>query len=132
MALSDRGFALIVGGAAVALIVAALATIGGPLQGRQERRDLTRLQDLYALHSFVTCVADTSGGSLPQTLDATQGCDRPVQTADRFTGAAYVYEKRSPTAYVLCAGFEDAAAVAQRHEDGLVPETGCVQFTYLP
>lgn len=117
---------------AAVLVIAGLATVGGPGQGRLERRDETRLSDLQRLASYVRCVADTQQQTLPDALRPVETCTAQVRFDDPYTGMAYRYEKVTGTAFRLCAGFEDADSLNDGRWGEVEPATGCIQHTYTP
>jgi len=95
---------------AIALLAAAalgggLALSGGPGQGRKERRDEARHQDLQRLSSLVQCRANAEGG-LPADLLNTPACPETARREDPFTAAPYRYEAIDARSFRLCAGFE--------------------------
>ncbi|WP_372602631.1 hypothetical protein [Actibacterium sp.] len=120
------GIAALVG----ALVVAGLATVGGPMKGRTEKRDQTRLSDLREISTFVRCVADTQAKTLPDTLAPFEACRRELRIGDPYTGTPYRYEKVSDTAYQVCADFEDLPWMIENVDRSLDPETGCLSYSY--
>ncbi|WP_212524921.1 hypothetical protein [Actibacterium sp. MT2.3-13A] len=129
---TDRLAQIALAALVAALVVFGLLTVGGPGKGRMERRDATRLSDLQDLGQYVRCVANTQDKTLPAGLAPVETCQRELRLADPFTGAPYLYQRVSDTAYRLCAGFEDTGWVAEARERDLDPATGCLQFTYTP
>jgi len=117
---------------AAALVVAGLATVGGPGQGRIERRDETRLSDLQRLATYVRCVADTQQQSLPDALRPVETCQAEMRFDDPYSGTAYRYEKLTDTAFRLCARFEETDWLNDVRRGEIDPATGCMQFTYTP
>lgn len=120
--------AALVGG----LIVGGIVAVGGPAKGRIETRDRVRLSDLDEISRFVRCAANAGATTLPDSLEPVETCQRDMRLSDPYTDAAYVYEKVSPNAYRLCAGFEDPKWIAQHVRDNLESATGCIRFTYFP
>lgn len=114
------------------LVVLGLVATGGPGKGRMERRDETRLSDLNLLRSHVLCVAESRGDVLPDRLEPLETCRHDIRFADPFTGEPYRYERLSPTAFRLCATFEDPASVHDWRDDALDKETGCLHQTFDP
>lgn len=127
-AAARAGLALLV----VALIAGGLATVGGPGTGRVERRDGTRLSDIQRLATYVRCLADTRGGAPTDALRPVETCRADIRFDDPFTGEPYRYERISPTAYRLCAAFENADWLAARPYTELDADSGCIQFTHAP
>jgi hypothetical protein len=130
----DRGGSLALIALVVAALLAGLLTVGGPLQGRAEKRDGVRIDDLLQIRGQVTCLAEAAGGVLPSDLAATDDCDLAERLADPYTGAPYRYARISDTAYRLCAGFETetprryAAGTATGFDEG----SGCLVVTFRP
>ena len=128
----DRLAPVALGALVAALIVFGLRSVGGPGKGRQEQRDTTRLQDLRDLRTYVVCVANTQDKTLPTGLVPVETCQREIRLADPFTGAPYLYERVSDTAFRLCATFEDPDWIIAFRAADLDRGTGCLQFTYTP
>lgn len=114
------------------LILLGLIASGGPGAGRLEKRDQTRLSDLRSLGSYVICVANARDQTLPDSLAPVEVCRRTMRREDPFGGVPYRYEKLSPTAFRLCADFEDPARMNTGWGNDLNRETGCIDFTYTP
>lgn len=96
--------------ALTALVAAAVGlglwAVGGPAQGRMEKRDQQRHADLMQLERQVACLSDAASGALPDAIAETDVCHIAERYADPWTGAAYVYDRLSDSGYRLCAGFE--------------------------
>jgi len=118
--LSYAGLAVIV---AVAVAVG-IWQIGGPGQGKREKRDRVRYDHLIELQSQVRCLAAEQGGKLPDSLEDTENC-QTTAAYDPYTGAAYVYRPTSQLSYQLCADFEtpETRAFYSRAFD---PTSGCL------
>ncbi|MBR9652184.1 hypothetical protein [Thalassovita aquimarina] len=114
------------------LVVFGLLTVGGPGKGRIEKRDDTRMSDLLVLSSYVRCVADTQGKTLPASLAPVDTCQRDLRLTDPYTDTPYRYERVSDTAYRLCAGFEDPDWIIETRGADIDRATGCLQYTYTP
>ncbi|AXC48373.1 hypothetical protein DRW48_00435 [Paracoccus suum] len=84
----------------------ALVFTGGPMTGRSERRDETRMNDLRRLSSQVQCLATNGPRRLPSELAPTPACPSEVRLADPYTAAAYRFEPVEPDSYRVCADFE--------------------------
>lgn len=118
---------------ALGLVVAGLATVGGPGKGRTEAQDRTRLSDLQNLSHYVDCVADAQGKRLPETLETVESCKRELRFADPFTGETYRYERVSDTAFRVCARFADPEGLPGGWSDPFLDaETGCLLHPYRP
>ncbi|WP_198666059.1 DUF5671 domain-containing protein [Tropicimonas sp. IMCC34043] len=123
--------------AALALLVVPLAILGlvatgGPGKGRIERRDEARIRDLATFSVYANCVAQTHGGTLPETLGIDPDCQWDVRFADPFSNAPYRYKRLSASAYQVCGDFEDAAWVADLAPPDFDTETGCIHASYRP
>lgn len=126
---SNRWPALVIAAMAIVAIGLGLAITGGPGQGRMERRDEVRQQDLARLSAQVECLAQATA-SLPSSLGSTPLCPGEIRLVDPYTGAPYRYEPLSDTAYRLCAGFETDLALRQPWAPVTVDaEAGCLHFT---
>lgn len=97
--------------AAVGMVVVALSwgfsIVGGPSQGRAEKRDAERGQDLQRLRRYLECRREDA--VLPQSLaDETycSGLRAGVRFNDPVTGAAYTYKRVSDMRFDICAVFE--------------------------
>lgn len=122
---------------AIALIAVLMAVIGlivsgGPSAGQAERRDSTRLDDLYELRDLTYCIAEVSEGVLPITIADSDMCTSIVSFRDPYTGESYKYELISERGFKLCAAFERPERISLYGEQSLDPSTGCIQFTYRP
>lgn len=124
---------------ALTLLVAAavglgLWAVGGPVQGRMEKRDQQRHADLMQLERQVACLSDAAGGALPATLTETDVCHIADRYADPYTGAAYVYDRLSDTGYRLCAGFEAPSKLQSwtGPEIKFDPDAGCLVIRHTP
>lgn len=121
--------ALLIAGLAVIVVVLALSITGGPGQGRMERRDETRLQDLQRIAAQVECLALAADGALPADPASTPLCPADVRVADPYTGAPYRYETLSADAFRLCAGFETDLAIRMAgNQVNVDVEAGCLHF----
>lgn len=101
--------------------VAGIIATGGPAQGRAERRDQARAQDLSEIEILLTCKAQQAGrvGIDPTPTEA---CPMTPRLADPFTGTPYRIELVPPDSLRLCAGFEVPAPDRPFGPD----ETGCI------
>ena len=120
---------VLLGAGVAAALAAGFWLIGGPEVARMENRDQRRMSDLHALQRHVTCLARTTGKTLPQTLDETRDCPAP-QLTDRFTDVPYRYARLTGMAYEVCAAFErpDRLQPSPRFD----AETGCLHGTFTP
>lgn len=127
---------LLIGGAALVAVAAGLWLIGGPESGRAEHRDRVRMDDLRTLGDFVRCVADSTGGVLPDTLAPAPACGDEVHLADPYTGAAYRYrimfEGDGKARFRVCATFEAPRRLTNTYleKGSFERETGCAAFSY--
>ncbi|GGE58870.1 type II secretion system protein [Actibacterium pelagium] len=126
--LAKIGFGVVV----VLAIIGGIVTVGGPATGRMEKRDQARLSDIRALQNYVTCVARARDKTLPDSLDGNNECRRELDRTDPFDGTPYVYRKLSETSYELCANFELPDALSTWQRPQLDPETGCLQYEFIP
>lgn len=124
--------AIALGVLVAAAIVAGLLTVGGPGQGRIERRDSERLSDLHRLESYVACVAALGDGTLPESLDPDERCAGSDYLVDPFTSEPYRYEKLSETGYRICARFEQVGNVPGHVNPQFDRETGCMTYVHRP
>src|SRR5690554_6217636 len=97
---------LVLAGLVMLVVALALVATGGPGQGRKERRDEARLQDLARLSAHAEGLAREAGGALPAELATSAECPGELRLADPYGGDAYRYEALSGESYRLCAPFE--------------------------
>ena len=115
-----RGYLIVSSLIVVAGIVGAFFVTGSPLQGRAERFDEQRVNDLRAIHSEILNISYGNQGyppspepmtdlpnPLPANLDevAAHAVYQKINTVDPETGAPYEYTVLSPTSYEICATF---------------------------
>ena len=82
-----------------------LALTGGPLQGRKERRDMVRQQDLMRLSDQAICLFGSKG--LTGTgLDPTAACPDDPRQVDPYTQEPYRIEVVDARHMRFCASFE--------------------------
>lgn len=86
----------------LAVVLAAVATIGGPEQARAERRDAQRMSDLHSLGRHVSCLLDQA----LELDDTSDTCPPPPRVTDPQTGAPYQVIRTAPDVVRLCAEFE--------------------------
>ena len=86
----------------LAVIVAAVLTIGGPEQARAERRDAQRMTDLHTLGRHLTCLLDQE----LELGDTSDTCPPPPQVADPKTSDPYQITRTSHVIFRVCANFE--------------------------
>ncbi|WP_374303175.1 hypothetical protein [Paracoccus sp. (in: a-proteobacteria)] len=89
----------------LAILVAGIVATGGPAQGRAEKRDRTREQDLAQIQSLLFCKAQQAGQVLTDPTP-TEACPMTPRLADPFTQAPYRLELVAPDSIRLCAAFE--------------------------
>ena len=125
---------LAVGFVGLVLVLGLWAT-GGPLQGRAERRDRQRQQDLTEMAKWIDCLSILPAG-LPETLTPTQACPFTGNLNDPLTGQPYAYRKNTGNAYLLCAQFETGRLLPEFPRTlqrrmmaaGFNRETGCLNL----
>ena len=106
MAERGQGWAsLAIAAVALAAILGGLVLSGGPGQGRMERRDRVRLDDLMAIWRQAEC-RSLNGAPLDGALTPTAACPAEPRRADPQTGAAYRIEPVDARNLRLCADFE--------------------------
>ncbi len=121
--------AVLIAGLGMLVVTLALTFTGGPGQGRMERRDETRLQDLQLIASQVECLALAAEGQLPAGPGPTPLCPADPRVTDPYTGTPYRYEILSADAFRLCADFEtDLAARMPWNPVDVDAEAGCLHF----
>ena len=109
-----------------------LVVTGGPGQGRKERRDEMRLEDLNLMSAQVHCLARAAAGQLPTDLAPTALCPGALRRADPFSGQPYRYDILSPETFRLCAEFEtDLAVLMDWNRVNLDAEAGCILYHYV-
>ena len=114
---------------AVSLVVLAtgIALTGGPAQGRAEKRDHARQDDLSDINGLLFCKAQQAG-RVDTDPTPTEACPMTPRLADPFTAAPYRIELVAPDTIRLCAAFE----LSPRGDDGS-DESGCIiQQVTLP
>ncbi|MCC5992727.1 MAG: hypothetical protein JJT99_09410 [Rhodobacteraceae bacterium] len=115
---------------AVAVIIAAFWTVGGPGTAQAERRDTTRLSDLNALYLHMVCLRNTAGIASEELTTARSDLCQSPRRDDPYTGAPYQLEVTPTGTFRLCAELETRAPppgwLAGPHFD---PETGCITRT---
>ncbi|MFA5581935.1 MAG: hypothetical protein WDA25_08295 [Paracoccaceae bacterium] len=119
--------ALLLAGMGVAAIILGLSVTGGPTQGRMERRDEQRRQDVNALSFQINCLAQNAGNQLPQVIESTDECLFTGRLNDPLTDIPYRYEPLGNHSYRLCAAFETPVRSRWRSDD-FNPETGCRHY----
>ncbi|MBC9245369.1 hypothetical protein H4P12_01270 [Paracoccus sp. 11-3] len=94
-----------IAGLALLAIGLGLTITGGPLQGRKERRDAVRYEDLMRLAQQARCLhdADQLRGTGLGPVDA---CPDDVRAADPYTHQPYQITAVAPQHLRLCASFE--------------------------
>ncbi|WEF25406.1 hypothetical protein [Paracoccus sp. S3-43] len=101
----------------VTVLAAGLVATGGPGQGRAERRDQTRDNDLAQIQSLLDCKAQQAGHVVIDPTP-TEACPMTPRLADPFTAAPYRVELVAPDSIRLCAGFELPVEMSLRDEAG--------------
>lgn len=122
----------------IAVIIGVL-TVGGPKEGRREKFDLRRYDDLRKISSALVCVNwRISQPTLPDELSLKTmrsycgGVEIQAETLlDNETGEPYEYIRINENQFSVCANFYDAQkAVSERYwmtqgMSSFNPETGC-------
>ena len=108
---------LAIGGAiaVVAVVAAAIATTGSPMEQRRARIDAGRIEDLEDITGAVHAWA-RSEGSLPPdlaTLANAPGASLPIE--DRDGRGHYVYERVDANHFRVCAEFDTDTAKIPSH-----------------
>lgn len=89
-----------------ALIGTGLSITGGPAQGRAEKRDAMRAEDLRTLSANINCQSTALEGAMPSAPQKTDSCAQDITLTDPFTGTPYRFEPINDRQYRLCATFE--------------------------
>lgn len=121
--MAKAGLALLV----AVLVVLGLFAVGGPGQGRLERHDRIRMNDLQAIERYLRCVADAEG-RLPATLEMGETCRRDLRVTDPYSGVGYRYERVSDTAWRLCAAFDLPERMGHRVD--FDTDSGCLSGSF--
>lgn len=123
----------ILGTLVVVGIVAGFFTVGGPLQGRMERHDVVRADDLREMDGYIACVVRLGDGiTLPETLPIEPKCIGSRRLADPFSNQPYSYEKLSDKSFRVCANFEALDKARPTEAPDFDYETGCMTHSYWP
>lgn len=101
----------------VTVLAAGLVATGGPGQGRAEKRDRTRDNDLAQIETLLDCKAQQAGQVVVDPTP-TEACPMTPRLADPFTAAPYRVELVPPDSVRLCADFEQQAEMSLRDEAG--------------
>ena len=113
----------------LAVVVAAVVTIGGPEQARAERRDAQRMSDLNALGRHLTCLLDQ--GLAPD--DISDICPQPARLTDPKTDMPYQIIQISAATARVCAEFERPAGTdAFAYRADFDRDTGCLIVRRTP
>ncbi|RJE82376.1 hypothetical protein [Paracoccus onubensis] len=94
-----------IAGLTLATMVGGLIVTGGPGQGRKERRDHVRLNDLAALFDQARCIGASEQRN-DGDLSATAQCPDEPRLADPYTDEPYRIEPVEDRHLRLCAIFE--------------------------
>lgn len=95
-----------IAGLALLLISVGLTITGGPLQGRSERRDAVRYEDLMRLSQQARCLHGANQLQEGEQLGPTAACPDDARHADPYTDQPYRIEALDPQHLRLCASFE--------------------------
>lgn len=137
MARRGKGWAATaIAGLGVGAILGGMLIAGGPGQGRAERRDAARRDDLLALETQLACLAQESG-QLTARIEATPACPAEPRQTDPETGVPYRIEQIDDENLRLCARFEVARLPAATGYGGEFDAEGCKvmnlpRSAYLP
>ena len=113
-----------ISGLAAVAIVGGIMIAGGPGQGRAERRDDQRREDLSRIESQLRCQS-MEARALIDDLAATEACPETPQREDRQTGTPYRIERIDDENLRLCAAFEIAPDPARQTYSRSFDEAGC-------
>lgn len=105
----------------VAILTAGVIATGGPAQGRAEKRDQARQQDLSEIQMLLACKSQQAGHVVTDPA-ATDACPATPRLADPFTGTPYRIESVTADTIRLCAGFE---LPPERH-NAARDDAGCI------
>jgi hypothetical protein len=111
------------------VVLTGLWVVGGPTQGRVERRDRIRIADLRNLSFDLRCSARKDNGTLPESLTEIEACNGVPQPTDPLTGERYRYERISDWQANICATFEQPFTDYASDFD---QATGCMRITVTP
>ena len=119
------------GWASVAITILATVAVaggimiaGGPAQGRAERRDDQRIDDLARIESQLRCLS-AERRAFVTTVTQTDVCPDMPQLTDRATGEPYRIERIDDENLCLCALFEIAPDPVRRSTLGDFDGEGC-------
>jgi hypothetical protein len=120
-------------------VVAGLLAIGGPVQGRSDRFDAKRIEDLRLLVRVLDCQGNSdTAAPLPEVLTVEALQDRcghgriaSHHLFDDETAKPYSYERTGDRSFRICATFHDAERAERLNPRDLDiarfdPTTGCV------
>jgi hypothetical protein len=102
--------------------------VGGPAQGRMERRDGERLEDLQLLSSCISDLDDAARAALPTLLSEPLPCfnsTRPPRR-DPLSDQPYRFERLDALRFSVCATFEGLPDQGYGPDEGFDPKTGCL------
>ena len=137
--MTARAFLFCVAAVVSAAVVAGIITVGGPFEGRREKFDLQRYQDLSLIAQVLRCESwRSSRPVLPveltvESLKSHCAGSGPGKDSllDDETGKPYEYTRKNDRAFSICAKFHDAEkamrlAYRLRNDSSFDPETGCI------
>jgi len=126
----------IIAGLALAAVVGAVATVGGPAQGRIEKRDHARYDAIRTISKIAKCQANENGKSLPDTLSQGSDCNNIKYPTANDLGfdASFNYSKLNAQTFEICSNFEDLDTLRtwSYGSDSFDRETGCLSQKYDP
>jgi hypothetical protein len=116
-------------GIAAGLMVAGFLVVGGPGQGRMERRDSDRLNDLELLANCIAGLDDAAVAALPAILSEPLPCSGADKAAltDPLTDQPYAFNRLADRRFSVCAAFEGDPEQSYATSGRLNPQTGCLE-----
>jgi len=102
--------------AVIAVVIAAVVTLGPPGAQRERRLDAARVSDLQVIQNAVMGYVARHEALPPDLATLAREPGYALSTSDPQTGAPYVYEVTGATSYRLCASFTTDTANEGRDE----------------
>lgn len=126
----------IIAGLALAAVIGAVATVGGPAQGRIEKRDHARYDAIRTIAKIAKCRALENDKSLPETLEPGSKCNNVKYPTANDLGfdASFKYTKLNEQTFEICSDFEDLDTLRtwSYGADSFNRKTGCLSQKYNP
>jgi hypothetical protein len=114
--------------AGLVFMVIGFFIVGGPAQGRMERRDSERFEDLQSLSSCISDLDDATRAALPALLSEPLPCfnsTRPIRL-DPLSDQPYRFERLDELRFSVCATFEGLPDQSYGRDEWFDPATGCL------